>query len=403
MTMSSQDFHRIGRPGRVCFRTLLFVLALGGCSGGVDSGGTGAPASSASASGPITGFGSVIVNAVHFDDSSASITDADGTVRSRDDLKLGMTTDIRGSGVVVDSSGAHSTATRIVYGSDILGPIDNIDRIAKTLVVLGQTVDVTPTTVFDSSLIGGLAALSDRDMIEVYALFDAFNNHYSATRIERKTSFPAYRLRGVVSNLNTATKAFKIGSEIISYAGVPTSDVPAALANGRFVRARLQIAPSGQIWLATRLQDGVQPLEDRDEARVEGLISDFTSSTLFSVEGISVDASRASVAGNIALGLGIRVAVRGTASGRVLLASEVQIKTESDIENEGFELDGSISTIDTTSQNFVLRGVTVDYSGSVEFRDGMISDLAVGKHVEVKGTLSADSTGLQATRIRFRP
>ncbi len=397
--MSSNDLHCIGRLGRIWFRTLLCVLALGGCGGGVDSGGTGARASSAS--GPITGFGSVIVNGVHFDDSSASVTDADGTVRSRDELKLGMTTTIRGSALVVDSNGARSTATSIVFGSAILGPVENIDTGAKTFVVLGQTVDVTPTTVFEIGLNGGLAALSVNDVVEVYALFDdAFNIHYSATRIERKTSFSAYRLRGVVRNLDTATKAFNIGSERISYAGVPASDVPTALANGRFVRVQLQIAPSGGIWLAIRLQDGVHQIEDQDEARVEGLISDFISSTQFSVDGVSVNASHASVTGSTALGLGIRVAVKGTASNGVLVASEVQTKTETDVENEGFELDGAISTIDKANKKFVLRGVMVDYSSS-EFPDGTISDLAVGKFVEVNGTLSADSTGLQAIRIRF--
>ena len=396
--MFTYDHHRIGRLGRVWVCALLFVLALGGCGRGVDSGGTGARASSAS--GPITGFGSVIVNGVHFDDSSASVTDADGTVRSRDELKLGMTTTIRGSALMVDSNGARSIATSIVFGSAIFGPVDNIDTVAKTLVVLGQTVDVR-STVFDSSLNGGLAALFVSDVIEVYALFDALNNHYSATRIERKTNISAYRLRGVVSNLDTATKAFNIGSERISYAGVPESEVPTALANGRFVRVQLQIVPVSGVWLASRLQDGVHQLEDRDEARVEGLISDFTSSAQFSVDGVSVDASHASVAGATALGLGIRVAVTGAASSGVLVANEVQTKTETDVENEGFELEGAISTIDTANKTFVLRDVTVDYSGSVEFRDGTISDLAVGKVVEVKGTLSADSTGLQAIRIRF--
>lgn len=120
------------------------------------------------------------------------------------------------------------------------------------------------------------------------------------------------------------------------------------------------------------------------------------------LSGINLDVSnsQASVTGNTALGLGIRVAVAGTASSGVLVASEVQIKTETDVENEGFELDGAISTIDTVNKKFVLRGVMVDYSSS-EFPDGAISDLAVGKFVEVNGTLSADSTGLQAIRIRF--
>ena len=42
----------------------------------------------------------------------------------------------------------------------------------------------------------------------------------------------------------------------------------------------------------------------------------------------------------------------------------------------------------------------VDYSSS-EFPDGTISDLPVDKFVEVNGTLSTDSRGLQAIRIRF--
>lgn len=398
--MSSIDLHCIRHARGVWLRTLLCVLALAGCGGGVDSGGTGARA--ASARGPVTGFGSVIVNGVHFDDSSASVTDAEGTARSPDDLKLGMTTTIRGSAVVVDSNGTRSTATSIVLGSAILGPVDNIDTVAKTLVVLGQTVEVTPTTVFDSSLNGGLMALSVGNMVEVYALFDALNNHYSATRIEPKTNVPAYRLRGLVSNLDVATKAFNIGSDRISYAGVRANDVPATLANGRFVRVQLQTAPVGGAWIAVWLQDGVRPLGDQDEARVEGLITDLTSSTQFSVDGLSIDARHASVTGGAALGLGIRVAIAGTASGGVLVASEVQIKTETDVEHEGFELDGAISAIDTANKNFVLRGVTVDYSGSVEFLGGTISDLAGGKVVEVKGTLSADGTGLQAVRIRFK-
>ncbi len=80
----------------------------------------------------------------------------------------------------------------------------------------------------------------------------------------------------------------------------------------------------------------------------------------------------------------------------------MRIKTETDVESEGFELDGTISSIDTTGSTFVLRGVTVDYSGSVTFRDGTITDLAVGKRVDVDGTLSTDGTRVQATRIRFR-
>src|SRR6478609_9453528 len=97
--MPSIDFQRTIRQSS-WFPVLLLVLLLAACGGGVDSGGTGAPAESSSASGPITGFGSVIVNGVHFDDSNAGITDGEGMARQRQDLKLGMTTVIKGSAFV---------------------------------------------------------------------------------------------------------------------------------------------------------------------------------------------------------------------------------------------------------------------------------------------------------------
>ena len=205
--MSSHNSHLVGQPRRVWFPALLFVLALGGCGGGVDSGGTGAPRS-ASASGPVTGFGSVIVDGVHFDDSSASVTDGDGAVRTRNDLKLGMTTTINGSVLMMDANGAQGTATSIQFDSAIVGPVDTLNGGGNSLVVLGQTVDVQPSTIFESGLNGGLAALTRGDVIDVHALFDALNNRYAATRIERKSGVSAYRLRGIVGNLNTVTRTF---------------------------------------------------------------------------------------------------------------------------------------------------------------------------------------------------
>lgn len=396
--MLSQHLRSTRHAAQNWLRSLLIVLALNGC-GGVDSGGTGAPIT---ASGPITGFGSVIINGVHFDETQASITDADGAVHTSDELKLGMTTAVTGSSVVTDANGSHSTATTIVFGSAILGPVESIDAMAKSLVVLGQTVDVNPTTVFESGLSGGLSALSVGDVVEVYALFDAATNRFTSTRIERKTTVSQYRLRGVVTNLDTAGKTFNIGTERISYAGLAATDVPSTLANGRFVRVQMQTTQMGGVRTAIKLQDGVRQMADRDEARVEGLISAFTSSAQFSVDGVPVDASHATFpAGSAGLGLGVRVAIKSTTTSDVLVATEVLIKTETDVESEGFELDASISSIDTVGKTLVLRGVTVDYSGTVDFRNGTIADLAAGKRVEINGKLSTDGTKLQATRIRF--
>jgi Domain of unknown function (DUF5666) len=382
-------------------RALAFTVTLVGCGGGVESGGTGVTPTTSSASGPITGFGSVVVNGVRFDDSSATVTDADGIARSRDDLRLGMTTDVQGSAITVDASGTSTgTAKSIVYGSDLLGPIDSIDVAGARLVALGQTVDIVSTTVFDDvSISGGLAALAVGNVIEVYSLFDAASGHYTATRIERKSGVTSYRLRGIVTNLDANAKAFNIGSERISYAGVP-GPAPASLVNGNFVRVQLQPLKVGGVWLVVALKNGVGGPGDTDDARLEGLISAFSSATRFSVNGITVDASAANPPAG--LGLGVRVEVEGSARGGVLAATKVKIKTPGDVGGQEFELHGPITSANAPQLSFVVRGVTVSYSAATEFRDGTAAGLGVGTSVEVRGTLSAEGTRLVAERITFK-
>ena len=282
--------HSLALAGRHGLRALFVTLALVGCGGGADSGGTGVTPQSY-ASGPITGFGSVIVNGVRFDDRGASVTDDEGTPRSRDDLRLGMTTEVRGSAITVDGSGASvSTATSIAFGSDLLGPADSVDVPGNRLVLLGQGVDIGATTVLEDIGTGGLASIAAGDVIEVYALYDAATGRYTATRVERKGAVATYRLRGIVSQLDTVARAFNIGSERISYATF-AGNLPAALANGNFVRVKMQPPKAGGVWQVAGLGDGVPQPKELDDVRLEGLVSAFTSVTRFSVNGVAVDAS----------------------------------------------------------------------------------------------------------------
>ncbi len=397
--MITQHLHHLARHAGSFGRTLLMSLFLVACGGGVESGGTGGNTSASYVSGPITGFGSVIVGGVRFDDTSAAVADAEGDTRSRDDLKLGMTITVRGTPIAGDGS---SAATSIVFGSAIVGPISAIDTGAATLTVLGQPVDVLTTTVFDESLGGALAALSVGDVVEVYALLDTATQRYRATRIERKAVALVYELRGVVANLNTGARSFTVGSQAISYATLGGAEVPAGLANGSFVRVVLRVAAVAGVREALRLRLAVTEPRDFDDVRIEGLISAFTSSAVFSVDGVPVNAAQASFPdGTAGLGVGVRVALQGTVANGVLSATRVQIKSASQVENE-FELRGLLTGLDTVALQFTLRGVTVDYSGPVEYRDGTQADLRALASVEVRGRLSSDGTRLVATRITFR-
>lgn len=397
--------------------SLAAAVVLVACGGGGGGGGD-APATTSSGTGttPVTatptattssftlgaisGFGSVVVGGVRFDDSRARVEDDDGSVRHSSDLKLGMVVALDASGV--DRSAGTASAERIRMGSEIVGPVGAVNATASTLTVLGQTVLVTTSTVFDSTLSGGLSAIAAGAVLEVHGILDQATGQITATRIEPKTGATAYKLRGVVASLDSTNKTFKIGTETISYASLAT--VPSGLADGVVVRVLLQTTQVNGAWVATRLGSGARvPSGTLSDAHVEGAITVFTSSASFEVNGLKVDASSASFPdGTTGIVLGARVEVTGTLTNGVLVATKVEVEDRREGGQRPLELHGAITSVDTTAKTFLLRGVTVWYGGTVSFRNGVEADLAAARNVEVKGVLSTDGTRLEARRVEFK-
>ena len=385
--------------GAATFGAASLLAACGGGGGdGVDDGTAGAASFT---SGPISGFGSVIVGAVRFDDTLALIVDEDGNRATRGDLKLGCVIDIDAGRI--DRAEMRAVALRIMLGGALVGPVSAVSTGATTLTLLGQTVLVTTSTVFDASISGGLTGITVGGVYEVHGLFDPVNKRFVATRIEPKTGATEYRLRGVISELDSTAKTFKIGSELVNYAGVPNADVPRTLANGQFVRVLLQTTQVNGAWVAIRLRHSVRTFEPRPEAHVEGLITAFTSAESFEINGLKVDASGAAFPdGKAGIVLGARVEVEGAIVNGVLVATKVEIEERRDFGRRLFEFRGEMSRLDATAKTFALRGLTIWYGGTVEYRNGSEATLANGKVVEVKGVISADRTRIEARRIEFK-
>ena len=381
-------------------RISLLALLVAACGGGVETGGTG-PTGGAYVEGPITGFGSIIVGGVRFDESGASIDDADG--RGRDALRLGVRVEVESGPIAIDGSGARSaTATRVRIASDLVGPVTQVGPGGALIAVLGQDVVVTAATVVDG-VAGGSAALAVGDVVEVHgfvrpgAVFDA----YVATRIEKRSGMPAsFRVRGVVRDLAGTT--LRVGSQPFDLGATPP---PAGLANGAFVRLTVGTQQVGGRWPVSAIALESRRVDDRDEAEVEGVITSLTSVTRFAVNGIDVDAGAATFEpGTGGVLLGARVKVRGTSRSGVLVASRVELRDDDDpFDNDGFDLRDAIEGLDTAAKTFRVRGVTVFY-GTVpppRYDNGSESDLANGRRVRVRAQLSADRTRIEATRIEF--
>lgn len=367
------------------------ALTIASCGGtdlaGVGSGGTGIRLASVSY-GSISGFGSVIVNGVHFDETAATLSNDDGTPPAP--LGLGMVIEVRGD---IDATGLAGNADSIKVFSEARGTVSNLS--ASGFSLLGLPVRTTVSTVYEAS-----AMVADGDYVEVYGIYDRSSGTLTATRIERKAPAPSFKVRGSVSALDAAAKRFMLGTLIVDYSAV--SPAPAGLANGTQVRVRAAAQPAGGVLAATRIDLVAAPdLGDASKAEIAGIVDRFASVADFSVDGVPVDASHATLDGGVLADLvvGRRVEVEGAVRAGVVVASKIEFEHD---EASEFELKGLVSSF-VDLGNFVVRGTPVDASGSVAYEGGTASDLRSGACVEVKGTLQATPTGskILASRIQF--
>jgi hypothetical protein len=392
-----------GRPmfeaWRIAMSVICSLAILVSCGGGVDSGGTGAPV--ALAAGPVNGVGSVIVNGVRFDDSAAIIVDQDNNALTVDQLHVGMSTRIDASAILTANGQQTATALAIRASSEIVGPVDSIDPLGTSMVVLGQTVRITAATWFDSSLAGGIAAVTTGQIVEIWGQYNARINEYVATRVAPRAGPSVYEIRGLLGAVDAAAQTLTVGGLTISDVSIAAGAL-ATLTVGKFIRVTLDPSPMGNVWNALTLVPGNIQWPDRPDVRVVGRISGWTSSAQFILDGTSVDASGASFPAGVAgVVLGARVAVTGSTGAGVLNASTVTVKGDETLANSTFEVHGAITSLDTSSGILKVRGITVNYTSQVQFSGGVIGELAVGRLIDVIGTLDNNRTSIDAQMIGF--
>lgn len=431
---------RLSRGLSLCAVALALIAGCGG-GGSVDVAGPGVGGTGAFASGPITGFGSIFVNGVRFDDSAARVLDDDGVQRGREGLALGMMVEVRGS-APVDADGVRSsTATEIRYGAELVGTVDAVDAAAGTLRVFGVLVKVKATTVIAGA--SGLAGVQVGSVVEVHGRRDD-SGAVVASRIEVKApSLAAHAAAGSSLRLTSRVTAVtaqgfsvEVGGSTVSV--VATQPLPQNLGVGSTVKLRLQPTSSAGVYTAERVvvQSGGVP-SGVEEAEVEGFVTGFSSAASFQVAGLPVTTSAATRYrhGTAAdLKAGARVEVEGRVVDGVIAADLVDFKVRDDNDpgnddrpgngdgngngggngngsgngNGGdeagpFEMIGRVGALDPAAGSFRLRGEQVRYTASTRFEGGSAADLANGVQVEVHAVLDQGGSGLLATRIVFKP
>jgi hypothetical protein len=368
----------------------VLVAACGG-GGGASSdppapaGNLPAGAGDLAVTGTITGFGSVIVDGVKYDDSVTAVSVDQGasapSTGSLSDLKLGMN---------VDAKISAGKLTDVVVRAKLEGPVGSVDLPNASFTVYGQTVKVVVTgatpTLFDG--VTDLTSLNSGDRVEVHGTIDAANA-ITATRVERKPSTEAatgIRIGGVVTALDSSAKTFKFNDLTIDYSAATVTPSGKTPANGQIVVAVGDTPPAAGKFNAKTLR--INGADNGDNFAIGGKIGSFTSRADFVVSGVHVDASNATIDGGTPadLAAGVNVGVEGKMNANVLVATKLRIlKTPSDV---AASLKGQVSDFIALS-SFKLRETPVDAS-TATFSGGTSADLGNGASVIVTGKAQGD-------------
>ncbi len=229
--------------------------------------------------GPISRFGSIFVNNIEIDVSQARVT-LDGLPAGVSDLRLGMIVQVRG---IVDLEAGTGIAATVDFSDQAEGPVDSVDAANGKFTVLGQTVVVDSSTVFDGV---SLASLAVGSVVEISGHRDA-GGRIRSTRVEAKSGVSEFELKGTIRGLEPQNQRFALGeSLIIDYSSARIEGASSGgLRDGMFVEVKTKRPISGGVMAADEIQVKNESLGGRagEEAEIEGFVTRIVAADEFVV------------------------------------------------------------------------------------------------------------------------
>ena len=355
--------------------------------------------------GPISGFGSVIVNGVRYEtDATTSFTDDDQDIQETE-LKLGDMVLVKGS---IEDDNATASATSVEVEDTVEGPVTSVNAVDGNFVVLGQIVQVGPQTSVDDNCPGTLEGLLNDPPVagvEVsgpYTVNAAGVTVIAATRFECKGILDEFEINGVVSGHNGTDKTFMINDLEVNYATAGLiQDFPGGEINdGDPVEATgTQFDDSGAppVLTASKVEFKGNRLQgdEGDHLEIEGFITRFVSATDFDIGDIPIPVTE--ITGTTVyeggdagdLDLNLKVEVEGELDGDgVLNATKIEIKSSTAIRVTG------LVDAPSSGDSFVVLGITINTAVlKTRFEDKSdvpddpfgVGNVTDGYYVEVRG------------------
>ncbi len=381
---------------------LIVLPALISCGGGGDTTSASLPGTGGTgitASGPISGFGSVVVNGIRFDDGAAQVR-SDGDVTSSGALRLGMTAKVLRfqSSTTTSSSPTTSpagTATSIEIWSVAQGSIKGV-QLPNTVTVAGLTLVVDAGTVFEGA--ESLVSLKSDEVIKVWGQPSRADfTQWSVSRLEV--------LKAPQNTITTGKVSLRAGKWNLN--GMTLANAPDSLTEGQLIRVMGTLGGTTEVTLTaiqtTLLAEAGSTKPSAGYTELQGIVSSILSTstlapnpvTRFTLGASVVDISNANVLpSGASITEGMRLQVQGVWSSGVLVASQVKIISEQ--QQREVEVEGAVESLIGIS-NFTVRGQRFDASAIATEPQATL--LIVGARVKISGLKKG--TFVIATRLEI--
>jgi hypothetical protein len=393
------------RPRRWSFIPMCLVLIpflcllLTSCNGsdGVTAGG-GIDGTGIMSAGVVNAFGSIEVNGTEFDTTNAVVIvnveeKGVGDEVVEENLRVGMVVSVEGR--VLDNGNV--VADRIIYSSNVVGPVENIsgiDDTTKEIVVLGQTVIVNIITEFEPDTYT-FDSIAPDDVVEVSGYLDN-NRVIRATFIGNITDDVEFEVTGFIENLNSNSKTFQINDLIVNYSRIDSSNLPQDFNDGLFVEVEGDGLDdiSGELFAtAIRLGDEAD-MDDVDDFEIMGFVTEIISKNgiiKFKVgnQEVHVNADPDIVEyvdGNPEdIAPGQKLEAKGSLVDGILIADEIEFWEPDQVEAEGIV--DEVDFIDGFPEfTFEERDDQIFLTDTdTEFEDIRKDEIEIGLPLEVKG------------------
>ncbi len=396
-----------------CIVAFVFLFMLASCvenqqtaEGGI--GGTGI------SSGPINGFGSIIVNGIHFDVSQAQVW-MNGVLASEDDLKHGMVVTVYGD---TDESNQTGVATKVVYNNSLRGRVDSVDSENQRMTVLGQLVIADELTVFDGqrldSIFPGMTVTvsgifgADGELLASYVSSvavvsentdsvssDELGSPTSGSPATDSDSLEAVEIVGVVASLDGNSLRFSLGTKRVNYSEAMFVDMQRAdLHNGLEVLVEGRL--SENLIVATQIKSVGSVAVSGENVSLNGLITAVNADNRFSIQNVVVEISEQTVyqngdANSVVVNSNVLVAGEVNDAGVVIAKAvgfrpvqRVRIAAPVDVVDRG-----SVTLAGVVRAEVKTSTLMLDRSAA-SLRIFSLQDVAVGDRLIVYGYQSID-------------